>query len=104
MQVGDIVLIAYEGKCKPGSYRLGIVNDVEMDEDGFVHTVTVSYSLLAEMSKKDHLSYTGITKKTLRTPVQRLVLILPIKDQTLSNQATSNQETSISTCSNSCIR
>ena len=48
--------------------------------DGLVHTCTVVYSLLAELKPKDRAEYKGITKKELRVPVQRLVLILPIEE------------------------
>ena len=44
MQIGDVVLIQYEGKCKPATYRLGIVIGVEVDADGLVRTVLVEYS------------------------------------------------------------
>ena len=48
--------------------------------DGLVHTCTVVYSLLAELKPKDRAEYKGVTKKELRVPVQRLVLILPIEE------------------------
>ena len=81
MQVGDVVLIQYEGKCKPATYRLGIFIGVEVDADGLVRTVLVEYSLLSELSESERLSYKGITKKRLRVPVQRLVLILPVEER-----------------------
>jgi hypothetical protein len=48
--------------------------------DGLVHTCTVVYSLLAELSYADRAKYKGITRKELRVPVQRLVLILPVEE------------------------
>ena len=86
MKIGDVVLIQYVGKCRPAAYRLGAVIDIEVDSDGLVRTVTVEYSLLAELAEADRLTYKGITKKRLRVPVQRLVLILPVeeRDQDLS--------------------
>ena len=81
MQVGDVVLIQYTGKCKPATYRLGVVIEVEVDDDGLVRTVSVEYSLLSELSETDRLLYKGITKKRLRVPVQRLVLILPVEER-----------------------
>ena len=86
MKIGDVVLIQYVGKCRPAAYRLGVVIDIEVDSDGLVRTVTVEYSLLAELAEADRLTYKGITKKRLRVPVQRLVLILPVeeRDQDLS--------------------
>ena len=50
LRVGDVVLIHYEGKSKPGSYRLGVVVDIEEDADGCVRTVTVEYSILSLLS------------------------------------------------------
>ena len=81
MQVGDVVLIQYTGKCKPATYRLGVVIEVEVDDDGLVRTVSVEYSLLSELTENDRLLYKGITKKRLRVPVQRLVLILPVEER-----------------------
>ena len=80
-QVGDIVLIQYDGKSKPGSYRLGIVRETEEDSDGCVRNATVEYSLLSELPEQERLRYAGITKKKLRVCVQRLVLILPVEEQ-----------------------
>ena len=43
--------------------------------------VVVQYSLLKELSRQDRLSYTGVSKKQLTVPVQRLILILPMEEQ-----------------------
>ena len=54
---------------------------VEQDEDdGLVRTCTVVYSILAELSIEEMLEYKGITRKELRVPVQRFVLILPLEE------------------------
>ena len=79
--VGDVVLIKYEGKCSPGTYRLGVVCEVELSPDGLVRTATVEYSLLAELPEAERHLYKGITKKRIRVPVQRLVLILPVDER-----------------------
>ena len=81
MQVGDIVLISYQGKCTPGTYRLGVECEIEVSPDGLVRTVTVDYSLLAELPVAERHLYKGITKKRIRVPVQRLVLILPVEER-----------------------
>ena len=39
--VGNVVMIKYEGKCAPASYRIGVVTSVEVDSDGLVRTVEV---------------------------------------------------------------
>ena len=90
MQVGDVVLIHYEGKTRPGTYRLGIVKSVVVDPDGLVRTVTVQYSLLSELASKDRLLYKGVKKKLLVVPVQRLVLILPVEERDLDGDIKSS--------------
>jgi len=47
MRPGDVVLIEYKSKSMPGTYRLGRVRDVEIDEqDKLVRTCTVVYKLI----------------------------------------------------------
>ena len=46
-----------------------------------VRTATVEYSLLAELPEAERHLYKGITKKRIRVPVQRLVLILPVEER-----------------------
>ena len=92
--VGDVVLVHYTSKSFPGTYRLARVKQVEVDEvDGLVHTCTVVYSLLAELKPKDRAKYKGITKKELRVPVQRLVLILPIEEAEVQKDTVLDEET-----------
>ena len=82
MQPGDIVLIEYKTKSFPGSYRLGRVKDVEIDEaDHLVRTCTVVYKLVkpSRRNAKDVLQ--DFTSKEVRLPVQRLVLIMPMEEQ-----------------------
>ena len=81
MAVGDVVLLMYEGKSKPGSYRLAIVREVELSSDGLVRTVVVEYSLVGELPYKERDQYKNVTKKKILVPVQRLVMILPIEEQ-----------------------
>ena len=73
--VGDVILLQYEGKYKPATYRLGVVVKVQEDPDGLVRTVWVEYSLLSELPFHMRLAYKGITKKRIKVSVQRLVLI-----------------------------
>ena len=80
VRVGDVVLVQYEGKCRPATYRLAVVIDVEVDADGLVRTVSVEYSLLSELPFSERLTYKGITKKRLKVPVQRLVLVLSVEE------------------------
>ena len=81
MAVGDVVLLMYEGKSKPGSYRLAVVREVQLSSDGLVRTVVVAYSLVGELPYEERDQYKNITKKKILVPVQRLVMILPIEEQ-----------------------
>lgn len=76
MSVGDVVLICYKSKSVPGSYRLGRVIDVEVDEEGLVRTCTVKYCLI-----KPGTSISDTVKKEVCVAILRLVLILPIEEQ-----------------------
>ena len=79
--VGDVLLIKYEAKSKPGKYCLGIVLEVEEDQDQLVRTVTVVYSLFQEVESSKIRTLESVTKKNIRVPVQRLVLILPVEEK-----------------------
>ena len=94
LRVGDVVLVQYSGKSSPGTYRLARVIRVEVDSvDGLVHTCVVMYSLLAELRQQDRYKYKGVTKKEIRVPVQRLVLILPVEEaEVKSVEVIGNQE------------
>ena len=81
MREGDMVLISYVGKCRPATYRLGVVVSVVVDDDQLVRTVIVEYSLLSDMSVADRLAYKGLTKKRITVAVQRLCLILPVEER-----------------------
>ena len=80
---GDVVLISYSEKSKSGTFRLGIVEQVEVDDDGLVRTCTVGYRLVRSdlPPEEQRLYYKGLKYKKLRVPVQRLCVILPIEEQ-----------------------
>ena len=72
---GDVVLIQYASKTVPGTYRLGRVQSVEIDEDSLVRTCIVKYMLCnGDVTKR-------AVAKEVCVPVQRLVLILPVEEQ-----------------------
>ena len=71
------MLIKYTSRAKVGEYRPGVVKDVEVDQDNLVRTCVVDYSLVKPVKEKHRLAYKGITKKEIRVPVQRLVLLVP---------------------------
>ena len=75
------MLISYEGKCKPGTFRLGVIREVTVDPDNLVRTVLVEYSLLGHVPFSERYKYEGITKKKITVQVQRLVLILSAEEQ-----------------------
>ena len=79
--VDDVVLIKYASKSAPGTYRLGRVSAVELDDDNLVRTCTVKYSLVKPITSGNRDSLNGVTRKEIRLPVQRLVLILPTEEQ-----------------------
>ena len=78
LEEGDIVLIKYEGKSKPGDYRWGVVTQTEPDDKGCVRTVFVRYGLLRKAGSSDSYS---VTFKEMRVAVQRLCLIYSRKEQ-----------------------
>ena len=75
LQKGDIVLLQYSSKTVPGTYRLGRIVNIEVDSDDLVRTCTVQYHLC----KPDATS--ASTRKEIRVPTQRIVLILPAEEQ-----------------------
>ena len=81
MAVGDVVLIRYSSKSAPGTYRLGRVAAVELDDDNLVRTCTVKYNLIKPITTTNRNSTEDVVRKEVRVPVQRLVLILPIEEQ-----------------------
>ena len=81
MSVDDVVLIEYKSKSAPGTYRLGRVKKVEMDNDDLVRTCTVSYKIVKPSKRNARDVFRDVTSKEVRVPVQRLILILPVEEQ-----------------------
>ena len=54
--------------------------------------VLVEYSLLSELPAGERLLYKGITKKRIRAPVQRLVLILPVEERNMEGTVDGSQD------------
>ena len=84
---GDVVLISYEEKSKAGSFKLGVVESVETDDDGLVRTCIVRYRLVRSDLPKEELKlyFKGLKFKKIRVPIQRLCIILPIEEQDYSD-------------------
>ena len=81
MSVGDVVLIQYSSKSAPGTYRLGRVSEVEIDDDNLVRTCVVQYKLIKSINDTNRNSTDDVVCKEVRVPIQRLVLILPVEEQ-----------------------
>ena len=81
MMVGDVVLIQYSSKSSPGTYRLGRITQIEIDQDNLVRTCTAQYKLVKPVTEQNKNTVGDIVTKEIRVPVQRLVLILPVEEQ-----------------------
>ena len=81
MQLDDVVLIEYKSKSAPGTYRLGRVKKVEVDDDNLVRTCIVTYKLVKPSKRNARDIFKDVTSKDIRVPVQRLILILPVEEQ-----------------------
>ena len=83
VKVGDVVLTRYTDKSKTGTFKLGIVEKVEVDEDELVRTCQVAYRLVRSdlPAKELRFYYKGLKRKILRVPVQRLSIILPVEER-----------------------
>ena len=83
VKVGDVVLISYTDKSKTGTYRLGLVDKVELDSDGLVRTCEVAYRLVRSDLPVEEMRFyfKGLKYKRLRVPIQRLCVILPVEEQ-----------------------
>ena len=77
--VGDVVLICEPSKLK-AKYKLGVIDSVTVSRDEIVRSAVVRYVLVQKNTKGD------FTTRTIRVTrsVQRLVLILPIEEQSAS--------------------
>lgn len=79
---GDVVLISYTDKSKTGTFRLGIVKEVEIDQDDLVRTCLVGYRLVRSDMPAEELKfyYKGMKWKEIGVPIQRLCIILPVEE------------------------
>ena len=66
LQVGDIVLIHYDGKSKVGDWRWGHVTRADQDQDSLVRMVLVHYTI---PGRAGHIA------KELEVVIQQLVLL-----------------------------
>ena len=71
VSIGDIVMIQ-DANAIRGNWKLGRVSKVEVSDDGIVRNCHVQYKQTNSSNKK------GFT--TIRRPVQKLVLIVPVEE------------------------
>ena len=81
--VGDVVLISYQDKSKSVNFKLGIVETVEVDQDGLVRTCQVRYRLVRSdlPAEEMRIYFRGLQYRKLRALVQRLCVVLPVEEQ-----------------------
>merc|ERR1712082_60134 len=78
LKEGDICLLLYETKIV-ANYRLCKVMEADVSDDDCVRTVTIGY--LPRKALK-HMVYHPVPLESKKVAVQRLVLILPVEEQT----------------------
>ena len=88
LREGDFCLLLFESKVL-ANYRLCRVLQAEPSEDGCVRTVTVGY-----LPRKAHnrVAYHPMPLEQKEVAIQRLVLILPIEEQGVKEQAASDAQ------------
>ena len=75
LQMGDLVMICDSSKIK-SKYKLGIVDDITVSDDGVVRSTTVRYcNIQSNPNGEDRVSVVRVTRS-----VQRLVLIMPVEE------------------------
>ena len=79
VQVGDVVNVADSNSLK-GDYRMAIVTEVHPGSDGRVRSATVSYKRF-KAGEPAHL-YGGASFTSVKRSIQRLVLLVPVSDET----------------------
>ena len=74
---GDLVMICEDSKVK-AKYKLGVVDDVKVSQDGIVRLATVRYCNIRKNNKNEDI----VTNVFVKRSVQRLALILPVEEST----------------------
>ena len=78
VKVGDVVLVQEQGLTN-GKWQLAKVSEVFPGDDGRVRNVAVHYKNLGDT--KYVSAYFGKGYTTIRRPVQRLVVLVPVEEQ-----------------------
>ena len=84
--VGDLVMIA---DCSPikAKYKLSLVHDVHQSDDGIIRSATIRYVLLQKNAKGEEC----VKNIHVKRSVQRLVLILPVEEQSYQLEVVDNE-------------
>ena len=72
---GDVVMIVEPTKLK-AKYKMGIIEDVKVSRDGKVRSAVVRYNNIQTLDNSQRVTPVRVTRS-----VQRLVLILPVEEQ-----------------------
>ena len=81
--VNNVVLVLYEKKIGKGDYKLGHIIATHPDTHGVVRTVTVGLRLRGK-DKENPLTYVPKALDELRLGVQRVAVICPVEEQSVS--------------------
>ena len=73
-------MVKFRGRIPPGIYKLGRVSETKPDEEGNVRTVKVT--MLPKDSRDVSLPYKAKNMLVQDISVQRLVVIVPVEEQT----------------------
>ena len=72
---GDLVMICEDSKVK-AKYKLGVVDEVKVSQDGIVRSASVRYCNIRKNNKNEDV----VTYVFVKRSVQRLALILPVEE------------------------
>ena len=84
LNVGDLVLVHDSNKLR-NKYKLAIVTDVHVSQDGLVRSCTVGFRQSRSPTKR--MKYRSVWQ-SLQRSVQRLTLLLPVEEQEESIEVT----------------
>ena len=79
LQVGDIVLVQ-DNSAFRGNWKLGQVAEVKPGKDSIIRDVAIRYKNVGPGTK-----YTGTQDMLIRRSVHRLVVLLPVEEQSQNN-------------------
>ncbi len=90
LQQGDVVMIMEPSKLK-SKYKLGIVEDTKVSRDGHVRSAVIKYNNVSQIGNK----VLQATPVRVTRSVQRLVLVLPVEEQSPRLMVNANDHQSV---------